>query len=71
MSARLKLTFADSMRQGEFEIAVQMVQTFGMTYPSGGPRTLTVVPNPGQLEALKKHLAIWEDDGLLTIAGAT
>ena len=70
MSARLTLTFADSMRQEEFDVAVELIQTFGMTYPSARPRTLTVVPRPGELEALRKHLAVWEADGLLSTAGA-
>jgi hypothetical protein len=42
-----------------------------MTYPGDSPREFTVVVHPGQLDALKGFLAVWQDDGLLSCADAT
>ncbi len=71
MSTRLRLKFADDMRAFEFETALELIQTCGMTYPGDSPREFTVVVHPGQLDALKGFLAVWQDDGLISCADAT
>ena len=71
MGARLLLTFADAMSASEFESAVELIQTCGMTYPGERPREFTVVVHPGQLDVLRGFLATWQDDGLLRYADAT
>lgn len=67
MSTRFKLQFSGSMSQSEFEIAMELIQTCGTTIPGNGARQFTVVANPKELDALKGFLAVWKDDGLLTI----
>jgi hypothetical protein len=71
MSTRLRLKFADAMSASEFETAVELIQTCGMTIPSERPREFTVVVHPGELDVLKGFLATWRDDGLLSYADAT
>ncbi len=55
------------MSQSEFDIAVELIQTCGMTIPGIDPRKFTVVANPNQLDGLKGFLSVWKDDGLLDI----
>jgi len=71
MSGELRIKFADWVSEKEVKVATGLIQTFATTvHQDRALRTLTVVPNRGELEALKEYLAVWETDKALSWSDA-
>ena len=63
MSGTLRITFADWLTAAQVDVATEIIQTFGETvHHDRQLRTLTLMPNPGELDVLREFLAVWETD---------
>ena len=66
MTGELRIRFADWVSEKEVSVAVGLIKMFASTVQQDlERRTLTVVPNRGELEVLKEYLAVWETDKAL------
>lgn len=71
MSGELRITFADWLTAAEMEAASELIKTFGTTVEHDRvQRRLVIAPRPGELEALKEYLAVWETDAALSWSAA-
>jgi len=72
MAGPLQITFAEWVTAAEMEVAINLIQTFGVTmHQDRQLRTLTIMPNPAELETLQEYLAVWEIDQALSWSDAT
>jgi hypothetical protein len=71
MSGELRINFATWLSERQVHAATATILAFA-TAVSRDPalRTLTVVPNRGELELLKEYLAVWEADKALSWSDA-
>ena len=71
MRGELRIRFADWVSEKEVNAATGLIRSFATTVQQDRAlRTLTVMPNRGELEMLKEYLAVWETDEALSWSDA-
>jgi len=67
MKGEMRITFADWVSEQEIEVVTGIVVEFGVVVGQDRQsRTLTVAPNPAEVDLLKEFLGAWESDGALS-----
>jgi hypothetical protein len=71
MGGELRIRFADWLSDREMRMATATILAFAtVVSEDAARRTLTVVPNGGELKMLKEYLAVWEADKALSWSDA-
>ena len=67
MKGQMRITFADWVSEQEIDVVTGIVVEFGVVVRQDRQlRTLTVAPNPDEVDLLKEFLAVWQSDEALS-----